>query len=238
MPPLSTLPDTFTAYPAPESVFATDVDKASQVFLPLLTIDLCELDPTLTEKVHLVCPVEPHDGYLLGEGNDAYHSEYARLNWAGFRLTEDNRYEFLGDWRYFHALNPDSPYSNDAELHKFYAEAHESYHNHQQFYRQHGVLARPNFGDPTKLDVNLAHSSPLNFLDTWDEPPLCGNWEYAGDFPTERLEDGTYPVNADQRPFRFIGAVPGYCYGEFGPDALVLFFDPETRIVLLTFDWT
>ncbi|MDO5099281.1 MAG: hypothetical protein Q4D85_11100 [Corynebacterium sp.] len=247
MPPLFHLPTSITAYPEPSSVFAgsaADIAFAARLLLPLLSIDLNAVDPELSGTVHLLCPVEPHDGYYLGEGTEKHHSTYACTNWIGFRLTDDNRYEFLGDWRYFHVANPDSPYAHDPELSKDYADTHASYLKHKDFYHQHRLLAHPGYGNP--LDPELARTSPLAFLDWWHEPPVSGNWECEDAFPTTKMtvptesgtETATFPITDDGRPFRFIGAVPGYSYSDSGPDAILLFFDPETRIALLTFDWT
>ncbi|MDO5099282.1 MAG: hypothetical protein Q4D85_11105 [Corynebacterium sp.] len=247
MPRLTTLSESIVPYPEPQSVFVgseEDIAQAAKILLPLLSIDLSAVDPELSGTVHLVCPVEHNGASLLGEGTEKYHSTYACTNWVGFRLTDDNRYEFLGDWRYFHSLNPESPIAHDPDFVGFTKESQKSYQKHKQFYHKHGVLGRRIFGKP--FGLKHPRTNPLPFLDVWHEPPCVGNWQYAGSFPTRDItvdtesgtETATFPITDDGRPFRFIGAVPGYSYFDFGPDAILLFFDPETRIALLTFDWT
>ncbi|WAC68222.1 hypothetical protein [Microbacterium sp. SL75] len=43
---------------------------------------------------------------------------------------------------------------------------------------------------------------------------------------------------ADGRPFQFIAATSGYPWRWHGADAILLFFEPETRTAVLTFDFS
>ena len=46
----------FTLLPNPERVFSDNVEKHSQVLLPLLTMDLNDLDSNLSGVVHFILP--------------------------------------------------------------------------------------------------------------------------------------------------------------------------------------
>ena len=50
-------------------------------------------------------------------------------------------------------------------------------------------------------------------------------------------EAAAYPVMPDGRRFRFIAATTGYHHCASGADAVLLFFEPESRTALITFDW-
>ena len=54
-----------------------------------------------------------------------------------------------------------------------------------------------------------------------------GEWDEAA---------AAYPVMPDGRRFHFIAATTGYHHCASGADAVLLFFEPESRTALITFD--
>ena len=226
-------------FPDPAAVFAGDVARARRLLHPLVSIELSAVDPAWSGWIHLLSPIEPVEDYL-GAGTERFHSPYARTNWIGFRLDADDRYEFLGDWRYFLAESDDVDVRSAPELVAAYAEQERWFTAYDRLFREHGRLIPADVWARTGSGSEVPQ--PLPFLEGWDEPGYAGNWADAEMFPLEIVEDGdddlAYPLTEDGRRFRFIASVPGWNYRESGADSILLFFDPETRIALLTFDWT
>ena len=72
--------------------------------------------------------------------------------------------------------------------------------------------------------------------------PGYGNW-VAFRPPAALALDESNPVSptlrlADGRPFTFIAATAGYPWVAQGPDAILMFFEPETRTAVFTLDWS
>lgn len=88
-------------YPPDTDVFAEPDAALARHLHPLVSIDLATVDPSWQGWIHLLSPVEPYDG-LVGQDTAAYHNDYLRANWIGFRLDDNNRYTLLGDPRYFY----------------------------------------------------------------------------------------------------------------------------------------
>ncbi|MDO5099280.1 MAG: hypothetical protein Q4D85_11095 [Corynebacterium sp.] len=247
MPAVYNLESHLHPFPNPEDVFAgseTDIARAGRVLLPLISIDLRAIDSEFPQTVHLLSPVEPEWGEL-GESTQQYHTKYGCQNWLGFKLDSDNRYEFLGDWRLFEVYSPDAEIAENPDLADLYDDVHESYRARKTYFDSFGTLA---FVDTVSEAAHEQHDlNPPAWLDMWAEEPGGGNWTTNDAFPTVTIPASnpaadewpthTYPVTDDGRRFRFIAAVAGSNYSCHGADAVLLFFDPETSIVLLTFDW-
>lgn len=43
---------------------------------------------------------------------------------------------------------------------------------------------------------------------------------------------------ADSCPFIYVGSTAGYPWRDRGADQILLFFEPQTRTAVLTFDWS
>ena len=86
----------------------------------------------------------------------AYHNDYLRANWIGFRLDENDRYTLLGDPRYFYLENP--PGAHDAgyraELEAHYAEQQASIETARQRFAEYGVLYSSNQYAPDERDFS------------------------------------------------------------------------------------
>ncbi|MBL3687620.1 hypothetical protein D3248_11740 [Leucobacter zeae] len=240
-PDLTVVQPFLKPFPATEDVFvAGDLERASRLIDPLVSIDLSAVDPTWSGWIHIVSPIEPLDGYL-GEDTEPFHNRHCGLNWIGFRLNESNRYEFLADWRYFLAESDDRAVAGDTGIDEHYASERRSFAQVRDAYREHGRLLSMQYADRYGMEYVLQY--PLAFVETWNEGPGEGNWSGNDALevvrvPNEEGWDDAYPVTEDGRPFRFIAAVPGWHYRDSGADSILLFFDPVTRVALVTFDWT
>lgn len=208
-------------FPEPEDVFVEPVQKYVRHFLPLVSIDLSAVNPEWNGWIHLLNPCEPEDG-LIGEYTTEYYSYYCRENWIGFRLTEDNKYELLGDWRYFLLEGEDADEYTDLQEH--YQQQHESFAAAKARFRAEGEM----------------HD---NFIDQLGGTVGWGNW--SGDIgdgdkvpQDDSDDDNIRPLTPDGKPFHFVAGVPAYNYCASGADWILLFFEPESRTVLFTFDWT
>lgn len=222
--------------PEPAEVFAPEQMWLARVVHPLLSIELSALEPSWSGRVHLLSPVEPEDG-LLGDGTEAHHDGHAGENWISFRLREDGRYEFLGRRGYFAIEDPDAVPEG---LEDFYAASAAEYEGARVRWTQLGRLTWPDRHDPTRTREGWDADIPV--LDMLGGEPGYGNWaSYAppAAFQLDESDDATPVLRlADGRPFTFIGATSGYPWRAQGADAILVFFEPETRTVAMTFDWS
>ncbi|MDO5099358.1 MAG: hypothetical protein Q4D85_11490 [Corynebacterium sp.] len=248
---ISSLEPFFTPFPEARDVFAgndADIARAAEHLLPLLTIDLEAYDPEFAGlKVHMLSPIEPYEG-LVGENSEDYHNYYLRENWFGFRLTEDNKYEFLGDWRYFEAENPESALMTGTmrdDFIKHRDELRESYAARKQYFEKYNQLVWVD----TIADIEKAHAKPnvRKYLESWKEPAGFANWTSLATIPMNEEpyvdEDGFedtahYPLSESGNQFYLIAETAGHNYAAHGADSILLFFEPKERLVLFTFDWS
>lgn len=113
-----------TIFPEAASVFAAPVEKYAQHLHPLLSIDLSVVNPAWSGVVHLISPVEPYSGFM-GEYTQAFHNDYLKTNWIAFKLNAENRYELLGDFKYFALENVvldtpiDSPEESESAINAY-----------------------------------------------------------------------------------------------------------------------
>lgn len=203
-------------FPEPEDVFVEPVQKYVRHFLPLVSIDLSAVDPNWQGWIHLLNPCEPEDG-LIGEYTTEHHNEFCSENMISFRLTQDNKYEFLGDWRYFLLEHEDAGEYTDLQAH---------------YQQQHASLAasKAKFEAKGRLEHNLLEQ--LGGVVGW------GNFSSSLPFIDDTDLSNVKPLTSDGKPFHFVAGVPAYHYCATGPDWILLFFEPESRTALMTFDWT
>ena len=65
------------------------------------------------------------------------------------------------------------------------------------------------------------------------------NWTYTSDIPIDASdEENIVPITPEGKRFHFIAEVPTYHYCDNGADNIVLFYEPDSRTAVLTFDWT
>lgn len=208
-----------TPFPSPEQVFAGDIAAHRRHLLPLLTLELSAINPEWSGKIHFINPKEPYIG-TLGERTSEYHDYYNRENWLAFRI-ENDRYTFLGDFRYFYLEGRE-----DNELSEHYKDTEQGLEKAKEFYQQHDML------NPWGQTDNQQY-----WVEEITAEPGCGNW--SDGFPLDYDEDdNAYPLTEDGRRFHFVGWLTAYSYCDAGADGILLFYDPVEKIALFTFDWT
>lgn len=226
--------------PFPSDVFPADQAWLGQHLLPLLTIDLGVLRPELAGAAPtLLCPVEPYEG-LIGETTEAQHNAFTATNWIAFELTADNRMLFLGNQGYFLDHR-----AQGRELQEHVAQMHESHAKARAYHAEHGRLASYSIYDP---DTAREHA----YLDTLGGQIPCGNWVETAEIPpafaltpTAAADDPDAPDDAetvvitrDGHAFFAVADVAGYNWCASGADAIVMLYEPHSRTVLFSFDWS
>ena len=222
------LPQPFLkAFPRPEAVFVEPVARYRRLLDPLVSIRLSAIDPGLSGWVHLLSPIEPYDGYL-GDLRKEYWGPYLQRNWIAFRTGADDRYELLGDFRFFEA---EAAEAEKGYLRDHYDEQHASFSASKAAFAKSGQVCRVSRGqEPT----------PVPALSQLGGIPQVGNmiWEDVPGAAFTYLDGDAAPMTRDGRSYRFIAAVPGWHYRASGADSILLYYDPVERIVLETFVFT
>ena len=237
------LNDHLQVFPKAEDIFVKEQPWLKNHFLPLMSIDLAEINPDWAgQKVYMLCPFEANIGYMGGNTTE-YHNEYTAPNWVTFKLTDDNKFEFLGNEGFFERTK----YHNwdfDSKEEKELQEMVESYEQSKKNIIKYGTLVDTNYpeyqGKPNRVNY-------LNNLggDIWD-----GNW-------TTTIESDEYPKAFDMKieigndlpndgisithqgnPFYFIAETASYDWYGGGIDAIIMLYEPVSRIVLFTFDYS
>lgn len=226
-------------YPSDEWVFAEPVARYARHLHPFVSIDLSIINPTWQGWIHLVSPIEPDDG-MVGQNTQAFHNYYLRENWIAFHLNEEGRYELLGDFRYFYLENspediPDQYPNQRQELEEHYAAQHASIVEAKSRFAKYGVLHSATQFAP--LDRDFSNERPQRIIDQLGgSVGGAGNW--ADGFPFDSSDWNNFrPLTPDGTPFHFVANVTGYDYRVSAADEILLFFEPVSRIALLTFDW-
>ena len=234
-------------FPAAEEVFAEPVLTYAEHILPLVSVDMSLIEPEWSGWFHFVLPIEPYDGHL-GQNTHQYHNYYLRENWIGFR-GEDGRYKLLGDFRYFFLENPPDDgrvselYQGQRRLlEKHYRRARIRYEKQHQQYLDYGHI----YHQFAKKDVNGRYKDEDRrpFIAELGGQPWFGNWSYG--FPLIEKPAVTedcleyrlaIPLTEDGRQFQYVGCIEAFYYIDTDCDVL-LFYDPQERIVLFTFHYT
>ena len=240
---LFTNTDYFKAFPEPDTVFVTDVKKHLQHFLPLASVDLSKINPDWSDTVHFIVPIGSDDG-TTGETTTEFHTYYSCDNWVGFQY-QNGLCCYLGDWRLF--ITDTNP--------EYYRAAVDGYETARKHFAKYNALHI----------VRDAPDKNGNLFDKKDPVPLVeqlggecydDNWANMGNFNITRFGSWfeTYngvveenqkvrPLTQDGRPFEYIGFVDAGDYNMNSEtdytwaDAL-LFYDPVSKISLITFDWS
>lgn len=234
------LPPGAMAFPDAKDVFVADQQELAEHLLPLLSIDASLINPEWSGHLHLLSPIEPHEG-LVGELTEhcGFGSELLKTNWIGFKI-EHGRYRLCGDPRYFF-LHPDNaqlpePQRNlRSELQRHYAEQHAAYQTARQRYQQLGYLTWPEDDEQR-----------LTFIDEiGGVAEGYGNWVETVEFPMDIVEAtddsgdiDVWPLSPAGRRFQHVLGAPAYHYGISGADLIVMFYEPVEGLVLFCFDWS
>ena len=235
-----------TVFPAPESVFcASDLDKGAWHFMPLVSVELAAINPDWSGQIHLLNSCEPCEG-VVGEHGDGHFNDWLQPSWIAFRLDAHSRYSLLGDWRYFALAQADKLPPKPQPQHlvpkdpilAHYQMQHASHQLAKARYLETGRLISANqYSDPHR-DVS---QEACALLDQLGGRAGAGNWAnssagYRVDFDPDG--DTAHPVAPTGEPFQFICAATAYNYCATGAGWVLLFYEPQTRTALLTFDWS
>ncbi|MGE6333321.1 enolase [Stenotrophomonas sp. NPDC077659] len=232
----------------PTGVFPDDQAWLGQHLLPLLKIDLGVLRPGLAGQVAtMLCPIEPYDG-CIGETTEEHHNDFTGTNWIAFELTAGNEMRFLGNEAYFLG---DAADDEDARAHV--AEMRDSHDQAKAHFQQHGCLASVSrYGD--------GEPEEQAWLDQLGGPIWFGNWTGYTRIPSafviedlagttqrgnlhfrnssDHLPDDGIRITRDDQPFFHVASVAAYRWCAAGADAIVMFYEPVSRTVLFTYDWS
>lgn len=229
------------AFPDAGTVFSVTQPWLKEHFLPLISIDLSALNPDWTgTTLHMLNPFEPFEG-LIGEDTEEHHNEFTSANWLAFRLNAENQYEFLGNEGYFLSAPINQGKSVDGDLQAQVVEMRASYAKAKQQFHETGKLITDDCGEQA-------------YLDTLGGEMTYGNWPETAEIPTafsmqlppygtsyeelDKLPNSGISITFQGKPFYFIATVAGYNWCEQGADAIILLFEPVSRTVLFTFDWS
>ena len=216
-------------FPEASTIFSAAQPWLEKYLLPLASFDLASLDPALGDvRLHFIKPVEP-DNDCIGDEAWATHTDYCCENWLCFHLEDDGTYRFLAEEDYFIGENA----APDAQ--KYFAEVRASYQQIKQLYQESGVVVE-------KLDKNglPRFGSPPNFLPYFYQ----GNWSTMAPpaaFTTGEDYDNwgeEADIRYQDKRFICIATDAGYNWGEGGADTIFLLYEPHSRLVLMTFDYT
>jgi len=229
VPPPWQKPAHIDYFPEASAVFSAAQPWLEKHLLPLVSFDLASLDPALGDvRLHFLKPVEPSSG-CIGSNNQAAHTDYCHENWLCFHLEDDGTYRFLAEEDYFLGENA------DADDLKYFAKVRASYQQIKQLYRETGIVVEnlddyglPRFGGPPSF------LSPC-YYGNWSttKPPAAfttgedyDNWDAEADI---RYQD---------KRFICIATDAGYNWGEGGADTIFLLYEPHSRLVLMTFNYS
>lgn len=221
--------------PFPEDIFLKEQSWLSHYVLPLISIDLGILRTDLAgTTLHLLSPTEPYEG-LIGEATTDFHNEFCSENWIAFELTEDNKYRFLGNESYFLSA-PINKDKTDKDFTDHVKKVHENYQKTKSRYKTKGQLLPWQEDNPQDFLYRLGGETQYsNWTNT---SPVPTAFEMSVDESGEDLPNDGISISYKGKEFMYIGEVAGYSYCADGADAILMFYEPESRIVLFTYDWT
>ena len=216
-------------FPEASTVFSATQPWLEKHLLPLVSFDLASLDPALGDvRLHFLKPVEPYNS-CIGGNTQAAHSDYCSANWLCFHLEDDGTYRFLAEEDYFLGENV----APDAR--EYFAKVRASYRQIKRLYRESGVVVQwlddnnlPRFGGPPSF-------LPYFYQGNWSttKPPAAftidenyNEWDEEAD------------IRYQGKRFICIATDAGYNWGEGGADTIFLLYEPHSRLVLMTFDYT
>ena len=219
--------------PENEDIFAESNLFLAKHLLPLVSIDLSIIHSEWQGKIHLLNPIEPYECYI-GSETTQFANEFANENWFVMKLNDKYRYEWLGDRKYFALENSEC----DADLRKHSQEMHLDYSQVKQRFLATGKVI-------SGSDVAYENDEPTVLLNQLGGDANYGNWNHpiSDHFELKIINedtDGEVAHVYDQNGLRyyFIASASGWEYCNHGADDILMFYQPETKRVLYTFDWT
>ena len=237
------LNDHLQAFPKAEDIFVKEQQWLKNHFLPLMSIDLAENNPEWAgQKVDMLAPFEPYEGYI-GDNTTEYHNEYTAPNWLAFRLTDDNKFEFLGKEGYFERTAIHH-WDFDSEEEELFREMADNYEKSKENVAKYGTLVNLHYPE-YKGELNKE-----NYLEILGGEPQYGNWcstiedeEYPKAFKMN-IEDGeedddevVFDISYKGNPFYLISEATAFHWVGAG-GYIIMMYEPVSRIVLFTFDYS
>jgi len=209
------LNDHLQVFPKAEDIFVKEQPWLKNHFLPLMRIDLAEINPDWAgQKVYMLCPFEPYEGYI-GDNTTEYHNEYTAPNWLAFRLTDDNKFEFLGKEGYFERTAIHN-WDFDSKEEELFQEMADNYEKSKANVAKYGTLVNLRYPEYNgKLNKE-------NYLEIKD-----------GEADDEVLFDISYQGN----PFYLVAETGAYDWVGSG-GYIIMLYEPISRMVLFTFDYS
>lgn len=254
---INELNDNLKAFPEAEEVFSEKQPWLKEHFLPCISIDLGELRPEWKDtKVHMVNPIEPFEG-LIGEETEEYHNGFVGTNYIAFRLTDDNKYEFLADEGYFLRSPIHKEHFNELVFKGWSPKYFDSIEAFEQAKKEalvdYAEKEKDAFETYTQKKSDFQNKTG-DYSDSFEEGPYFGryldrlggeieggNWvdteQIPSAFTLAEDEDWNITITYKGNPFYHIASVSGYTYSD-GADAVILLYEPISRIALFTYDWT
>lgn len=230
-------------FPDPSQIFDESQPWLDKHFHVLSLIDLGFLEHLGKGWLPLLSPIEPYEGY---PGDFTAHPEdpYASPNWLSFELLNNGRLRFLGERGWFALESVPTRSlceSTERELLTHYAAQEASFQHARTRYERYGVLCRGARFDPESRPLN--DSEPIPMVCQLGGRVGTGNWAVCPDPPSaftldRRDVDDVFPVSADGKRFSHVASVPGWHWRDAGADLILLFYEPCSRRLLMTFDWT
>ena len=236
------LNDHLQTFPKAEDIFVKEQPWLKNHFLPLMSIDLAEINPDWAgQKVYMLAPFEPYEGYI-GDNTTEYHNEYTAPNWLAFRLTDDNKFEFLGKEGFFErtAIH-DWDFNSEEE--EAIQEMADNYEKSKTNIAKYGTLVNVRYPE-YKGELNKR-----SFLEILGGEFEYGNWcstieeeEYPKAFKM-KIEDGkdddevVFNISYQGNPFYLVAEARAFYWVGAG-DNIIMMYEPVSRIVLFTFDYS
>ena len=239
---ISELNENLRPFPEAQDVFAKEQAWLKNHFLPLMSIDLAEINPDWAgQKVYMICPFEPYEGYI-GDNTTKYHNEYTAPNWLAFRLTDDNKFEFLGKEGYFERTAIHH-WDFNSEEEEAIQEMADNYEKSKANVAKYGTLVNVRYPE-YKGELNKR-----SFLEILGGELEYGNWcstieeeEYPKAFKMH-IEDGkdddevVFDISYQGNPFYLVAEARAFYWVGAG-DNIIMLYEPVSRIVLYTFDYS
>ena len=237
------LNDHLQAFPKAEDIFVKEQQWLKNHFLPLMSIDLAEINPDWAgHKVYMLFLIESYECYIVKNENK-YHNEYTTPNWLAFHLTNDNKFEFLGKEGYFERTT----------IHHWDFDSEEE----RKIQKNIGYIAENNFTIEKKeglFQINYINYDGklfnIRLFNNLDENIAYHNWSKNFDENTcpkkfhiekekkEKTDETKINILYKGNPFYFITSMSSHNpYGN-NIDTIIMFYEPISRIVLYTFDFT
>ncbi len=230
-----------TILPENDQVFAASDMFLAKHMLPLVSIDLSVINPEWQGLIHLVNPVEPADCYI-GDYTPEYHNDFAGQNWFILQLDENNHYQWLGQRQYFILENDNHHELCFGQMQPHSEAMHKDYLKVKARFKETGEMISTSC---LKFDLEFRQTHP-NILLNW----IGGEFSVSNYISPldqyfdlkiidRRTDDEEVHIYDKQgRRYYFIACASGWQYCTSGADDILMYYQPETKRVLYTFDWT